>query len=143
MDDIVNLYTPADTGVSLRPPPTLPPVRGKDKDTDTGTGTDKGTDTDKDKDPDKDKDRETKRRVRKGDDYSEGEDDSDGDQVQRSRRGGRRGGGSRRGRGVRAYDDDIHVIELAAYVLSGVMLIFLFESFITMGASLRAGSSYY
>lgn len=68
-------------------------------------------------------------RIRKGDDYS---DESGGDSDRENEKAGQR----------KAYDDN-HVIELAAYVLSGIMLIFVFESFITIGSSLAGRSRGY
>lgn len=69
---------------------------------------------------------------RKGDDYDEEEGDSRGGEQRR-----------RAIRQMRGGDETSHAIELAAYVLSGIVLIFLFESFITLGGHLRPGMSYY
>lgn len=143
LDDIVNLYTPADPGqpklqvgsgnsttarrVSANPlpsdpvviiegqvPRTLPPRRLPSHETIAPR----------------------RRFKRLGDDY-EDDSDSDSEVVDRRRRRNRPQQPL-----VPTIGDSTHVIELAAYVLSGVMLIFLFESFIAIGASMRV-SSYY
>lgn len=68
---------------------------------------------------------ELKPKIRKQDDYSDN--DSDDGRVTRNMGNDKQ---------------DRQIIELAAYVLSGIMLIFVFESFITIGSNLR-GRGYY
>lgn len=130
MDDIVNLYTPADTASR---PMAIPQVKKvserRESDTDTEKQQQKAKQTEKDS---------AKRRAQDGDDYS----DSDSDQPKQPRQSKQtRQLRQRRGQTDEEYNSN--AIELAAYVLSGVMLIFLFETFITIGGSLRASSSYY
>lgn len=167
MDDIVNLYTPADTTrkivAKMEPArhvasiPRAPGVGEKEKE--------------RVKQYEDEKRKEKKQEIRKGDDYSDEDDDREPsnaaapriDQdsstkslfrrrsLQRRRRAGRAGrvdpyygdDWDGEGEGEREDDDNSHIIELAAYVLSGVMLIFLFESFITIGGHLRPGATYY
>lgn len=83
-----------------------------------------------------------KTNLRKGDDYDESESESEiGEDDQGYVRPGKRPNIHRwkRTRGTlgKDRDDSSLIIELAAYVLSGVMLIFLFESFLTIGGNLR------
>lgn len=81
----------------------------------------------------KEKKTDVKHVLRKGDDY----DDSDGEE--RERRVIKRPWDS----SARGGDQSSNMIELAAYVLSGVMLIFLFESFITIGGHIQIASHHY
>lgn len=134
MDDIVNLYTPADS----RPDTNV--ERGRARHVEPPPETKQN-----EKKVEKAVTRE-KKHVRKGDDYSDVDSESDSDSgisVKLRKRATKRRYRQRLVHDAGDGDDTNNIIELAAYVLSGVMLIFLFESFITIGGSLRAGSSYY
>lgn len=137
LDDIVNLYTPADTGgvgrahgsmVTQVPRPAPLPsealvIQGKVTRPATRVAP-----------PPK------RRFKRMGDDYeSDGSgSDSDSQVVDRRRRRDR----PQSQRLIPSVGDSTQTIELAAYVLSGVLLIFLFESFISIGSSMRVASYY-
>lgn len=128
MDDIVNLYTPANTPVCKDLPqpssPSTSPLLQSPASVSAAPAVQKRI-----------------RRLGSGDDYSDSEGD-DGDEIQtktRRRQGARPA--YRTSASPPSLNDATAGIELAAYVLSGVMLIFLFESFITLGGNLRAGMS--
>lgn len=132
MDDIVNLYTPADSRPDTKA--VRAPQETKERVEKVVPTTSLLLDKTRNRD---------KKVTRKGDDYSDSESDNDSERSARIRFRQRRMHTNRRRSAQGVGDDTSQIIELAAYVLSGVMLIFLFESFITIGGNLRAGSSYY
>lgn len=115
MDDIVNLYS--------APTPHKKPVESCEMQERQNEETVK-------KEVVKERTKEPKRATRKGDDYDES------DTEDRERRSFIRPAQP-------GIDQSSNTIELAAYVLSGVMLIFLFESFITIGGHMQVASSHY
>lgn len=139
LDDIVNLYTPADTGTQGKVPAQAASTAvatnrsmvqsPSDPTTEEGSS---GVVPKRQPHQRKAVMKNKSNSTRKGDDY---DDDSDNEVV------------NRRPHHVQSqprtdHNDTTHVVELAAYVLSGVMLIFLFESFIAIGSSLRVTSYY-
>lgn len=123
MDDIVNLYTPANTPTcrdgppGASPSPPSPPSSAVQPSPSPAFAP------------------AVQKRIRlgSGDDYSDSDDEvTEAKTSQRPKP---------RRRPASATTDTTAGIELAAYVLSGVMLIFLFESFITLGGHLRSGMS--
>lgn len=126
MDDIVNLYTPPNVPVCTPRPVNAPSLAVAPVQSDPAI-------------------QKVIRREGRGDDYSESEDEEEGPSVTAARRRGRGRGreqGQGQGQGLEqrsSNNDTAAGIELAAYVLSGVLLIFMFESFITLGGSLRYG----
>lgn len=133
IDNIMDMYTPADVGKSVVAP--VAPVAAKRWETSPIPSEDVSR---KEKvvqarATKKDKPSMLPRR-HGGDDYSD--DDTHGDVTISN---GRRVYNSRRhppNTNIDAFNSS-EVVELAAYVLSGVMLIFLFESFITIGTNIR------
>lgn len=128
MDDIVNLYTPANEAECRELPRTaasaalaVDPVHS---------------------------DPAIQRRIRrvgKGDDYGEGsdsEDEATGPTVTAARQRVNPRPPQPQAQ-TQSTSNAAAGIELAAYVLSGVILIFMFESFITLGGSLGSGSQGY
>lgn len=113
MDDIVNLYTPANAPVACKDVP-VPPVPVPDPVSSAPAV-------------------QKRIRIGKGDDYS----DSDQDDETLTPTAVAYTPGPRQ---IPSVNDATAGIELAAYVLSGVMLIFLFESFITLGGHLRSAA---
>lgn len=144
LDDIVNLYTPADMGAAAsaqaqtRQPTKVPPlpsdptiIQGK------VLGNTLPSLPPRRMAPSPLPPAPRRQFTRKSDDY---DDDSDSDSEVVDRRRRRR---QPQQQLIPSIGDTTHTIELAAYVLSGVMLIFLFESFISIGMSMRVTSSYY
>lgn len=131
MDDIVNMCTPADVKPAVQALllPAVTPLRTPSPADDTRQVSQQP------RQQVQAQAQKQKKQARKGDDYSDEEDATDVTFSQRR--------ASKRDRQEQGGDDTAKVIELAAYVLSGVMLIFLFESFIGIGGSLRGAQSLY